>query len=290
MVGRSDKKVIITCALTGGVHGKEANPNLPEQPDEIVEQGLAASEAGAAIIHCHVRSKEGRPCSDADIFRDIQERFRARGLKSVLQFSTGGGIGVSLEDRIKPISLRPEMCSFNMGIINWQVWGGEHLFMNMRADLVRIAEMIREVGLKPEIECYQLEQLDDVAFLAEKGLLEKPYYINFVMNTPTQGGIRGTPENLLFMLQRTRELFAPGDYVMNVCSMGITQLPITTIAMAMGLNVRVGMEDNVVYARGVPVENNAQLVTRAMRIARELNLQPATPDEARAILGIKRPV
>jgi 3-keto-5-aminohexanoate cleavage enzyme len=268
MAAKGRKKIIITCALTGGVHGKEANPNLPEQPEEIVEQGLAAAEAGAAIIHCHVRTKEGRPCSDIEIFRDIQTRFKQAGLKAVLQFTTGGGIGVSLEDRVKPISLQPEMCSFNMGLLNWLVWGGEHLFLNLRSDLVRIAQMIREAGIKPELECYQLEQLDDVAFLAAQELLEKPYYIDFVMNTPSQGGIKGTPDNLVLMYNRVQQMFAPGDYVLNVCSMGPTQLPVTTMAMCMGMNVRVGMEDNVVYAPGVPVESNAQWVARAVRIAR----------------------
>lgn len=279
-------KVVITAALTGGVHGKEANPNLPEQPDEIVIQGLAAVEAGAAIVHIHVRTKEGRPCSDPGIFREVVERFRSNGLKAVMNLTTGGGIGISLEDRLQALQLKPEMCSFNMGLINWLVWGGEFVWVNKRSDLVRIAEMIREANIKPELECYQLEQLDDVAFLVDKGLLAKPYCINFVMHTPSQGGIKGTPENLLFMLQRVKQLFAPGDYVINVCSMGPTQLPITTIAMAMGLNVRVGMEDNVFFARSVLVENNAQLVTRAVRIARELGLEIATPDDARAMLGI----
>jgi 3-keto-5-aminohexanoate cleavage enzyme len=147
---------------------------------------------------------------------------------------------------------------------------------------------MRARGVKPEFEVYSAVMLEEVAHLLGTGILEPPYVVNLVLNTPTQGGARGTPENLLDMVQRARALpVDPGSLQINVSSMGRTQLPITTIALAMGLHIRVGMEDNVLMRRGELVQNNAQLVERTARIARELDRPLATPDEARELLGLR---
>src|ERR671921_186078 len=265
--------VIITCALTGGIHGKEANPNLPEQPDEIVEQGVAAWRAGAAILHVHARKPDGSNTMDPDIYAELHERLCAE-TGAVVQLTT--------------VLLSPEMCSLNMGLLNFFIRGEQVFFANHRSDIERFAHEIAARDVKPELEVYNSTMLEEVDHLLGLGVFEPPHTINFVLHTPTQGGQRGTPRNLFDMVDRLRDLpVSQEDLRVSVTSMGPTQLPITTIGLAMGLNVRVGMEDNVYYRRGEPLQNNAQLVERTVRIARELDREPATPDEARQMLGLR---
>jgi 3-keto-5-aminohexanoate cleavage enzyme len=279
----STEPVVITCALTGGIHGKEANPALPEQPDEIVEQGVAAWKAGAAVLHVHARNPDGSNTMDPAIYTELHERLRA-DTDAIVQLTTGGSPRLSVEERITTVRLAPEMCSLNMGLLNFFIGDEQVFFPNHRDDIERFAREIRERGVRPELEVYSAAMIEEVAHLLSLDILEEPYAINFVLHTPTQGGHRGTPRDLLDMVQRASEL--PGELRLTVSSMGATQLPITTIGLAMGLNVRVGMEDNVMYRRGEPVTSNAQLVERTVRIARELERRPATPDEARELFGI----
>jgi 3-keto-5-aminohexanoate cleavage enzyme len=274
-------KVVITCALTGGIHGKEANPNLPEQPDEIVEQGIAAWREGAAILHVHARNPDGSNTMSPAIYSELHERLCAE-TDAIVQLTTGGSPTLSVEERLNTVLLAPEMCSLNMGLMNFFIRGQQVFFSNHRSDIVRFAEEMRARGVRPELECYNEAMLEEAEYLIGTGLLEPPYVINCVLHTPTQGGLRGTPRNLMGMLDRM-----PAGALVNVSSMGRTQLPITTMALTLGLNVRVGMEDNVQYRRGELVENNARLVARTVRIARELEREPATPDEARALLGLR---
>ena len=279
--------VIITCALTGGIHGKEANPNLPEQPDEIVEQGVEAWRAGAAILHVHARNPDGSNTMDQAIYSELHERLCAE-TDAVIQLTTGGSPLLSVEERLNTVFLAPEMCSLNMGLLNFFIRGEQVFFANHRSDIERFAHEIRARDVKPELEVYNSAMLEEVDYLLGLGIFEPPYTINFVLHTPTQGGQRGTPGNLFDMLHRLRDLpVSQEDLHVNVTSMGPTQLPITTIGLAMGLNVRVGMEDNVYYRRGEPLQNNAQLVERTVRIARELDREPATSDEARQMLGLR---
>ena len=279
--------VIITCALTGGIHGKEANPNLPEQPDEIVEQGVEAWRAGAAILHVHARNPDGSNTMDQAIYSELHERLCAE-TDAVIQLTTGGSPLLSVEERLNTVFLAPEMCSLNMGLLNFFIRGEQVFFANHRSDIERFAHEIRARDVKPELEVYNSAMLEEVDYLLGLGIFEPPYTINFVLHTPTQGGQRGTPGNLFDMLHRLRDLpVSQEDLHVNVTSMGPTQLPITTIGLAMGLNVRVGMEDNVYYRRGEPLQNNAQLVERTVRIARELDREPATPDETRQMLGLR---
>jgi 3-keto-5-aminohexanoate cleavage enzyme len=279
--------VVITCALTGGIHGKEANPNLPEQPDEIVDQGIAAAEAGAAILHVHARNPDGSNTMDPAIYGELHERLCAQ-TDAVVQLTTGGSPRLSVEERLNTVLLAPEMCSLNMGLLNFFIRGEQVFFPNHRDDIERFAREIAARDVRPELEVYNAAMLDEVAHLLSLRILEPPYVINFVLHTPTQGGARGTPYNLNDLVLRLRELpVALEDLRINVSSMGPTQLPMTTIAMAMGFNVRVGMEDNVLYRRGEPLADNAPLVERAVRIAAELDRRPATPDEARERLALR---
>ena len=274
-------KVIITCALTGGIHGKEANPNLPEQPDEIVAQGIAAWRAGAAILHVHARNPDGSNTMDKTIYSELHQRLCAE-TDAIVQLTTGGSPMLSVEERLNTVLLSPEMCSLNMGLLNFFIRGEQVFFSNHRSDIERFAREMKRRGVKPELEVYSQAMLEEAEYLIGIGLLEPPYVINFVLHTPTQGGERGTPQNLIELARRL-----PPNAISNVSAMGRTQLPITTIAMAMGLNVRVGMEDNVYYRHGELVTDNAQLVARTVRMARELEREPATPDEAREMLGLR---
>ena len=282
-----DDPVIITCALTGGIHGKEANSNLPEQPDEIVEQGVAAWRAGAAVLHVHARNPDGSNTMDQAIYSELHERLCSE-TDAVVQLTTGGSPMLSVEERLNTVFLAPEMCSLNMGLLNFFIRGEQVFFSNHRSDIEQFAREISARDVKPELEVYNSAMLEEVDHLLSLEILKPPYTINFVLHTPTQGGQRGTPQNLLDMVDRLRDLsVSQEDLRVNVTSMGPTQLPITTIGLAMGLNVRVGMEDNVLYRRGEPVESNAQLVERTVRITHELDREPATPDEARQMLGLR---
>lgn len=286
----STQPVVVTCALTGGIHGKEANPKLPEQPDEIVEQGIAAWRAGAAILHVHARNSDGSNTTDLRILGDIHTRL-TESTDAIIQFSTGGSPLLSVEERLSPVRLAPEMCSLNMGLLNFFIRGEQVFFPNHRDDIARFATEMRSRGVRPELEVYSPAMLEEVAILLELDIFEPPYAINLVMHTPTQGGVRGTPQNLLDFVTRLEDLPVPrAELVVNVSSMGTTQLPITTMAMAMGLNVRVGMEDNVMFRRGQPVDSNAQLVERVVRIATELDRPPASAAQARAVLGLGTPM
>jgi 3-keto-5-aminohexanoate cleavage enzyme len=283
----SSEPLIITCALTGGIHGKEANANLPEQPDEIVEQGIAAWRAGAAVLHVHARNPDGSNTMDREIYDELHRRLCAE-TDAVVQLTTGGSPRLTVEERLTTVLLAPEMCSLNMGLLNFFIQGEQVFFPNHRSDIERFAREIVARRVRPELEVYSPVMIEEAAVLLSMGLLEAPYAINFVLNTPTQGGARGTPRNLLDMFERLDELGVPRSQLrVTVSAMGPTQLPITTMACAMGLNVRVGMEDNVFYRRGELLTDNAQLVERTVRIAAELQRRPATPDEARELLGLR---
>jgi 3-keto-5-aminohexanoate cleavage enzyme len=283
----STDPVIITCALTGGIHGKEANASLPEQPDEIVEQGIAAWRAGAAVLHVHARAPDGSNTMDASIYHELHQRLCAE-TDAVVQLTTGGSPRLGVEERLTTVLLAPEMCSLNMGLLNFFIRGEQVFFPNHRSDIERFAHEIRSRDIKPELEVYSAVMLEEAAQLLSLGIFEPPFAVNFVLHTPTQGGARGTPRNLLDMWQRLDELGVPrSDLRVTVAAMGATQLPLTTIACAMGLNVRVGMEDNVFYRRGELVSDNAQLVERTVRVARELERRAASPDEARELLGLR---
>ena len=276
--------VVITCALTGGIHGKEANPNLPEQPDEIVAQGVAAWRAGAAILHVHARNPDGSNTMSPEIYGELHERLKA-STDAVIQLTTGGSPTLPVDERLNTVLLSPEMCSLNMGLLNFFIRGEQVFFANHRSDIERFAREIAARDVRPELEVYSAAMLEEVEHLIGLGILTAPYVINLVFHTPTQGGTRGTPENLLDAVGRIRRLGE--DVRINVSSMGPSQLPLTTIALAMGLNVRVGMEDNVLYRRGEPLRDNAQLVERTVRIARELDREPATPAQARELLALR---
>lgn len=276
-----DNKVIITVAQTGALVTKEMNPHLPEQPDEIVESAYACYNEGATICHIHARDKEGKNTSDIEVFKAIHEGIREK-CNIIIQDSTGGGPELTQEERINCLNAGPEMASLNMGSmmrISGQYAGIP--WSNMPNEIETYVSRMRELGVKPEMEVYSHAMFRDVNDVIKKGLVEKPYYVNIVLGMRYQGACDATQKILMSMID-----FLPDDAIFNCTAVGPAQLPITTLGMLLGGCARVGLEDNIYY-RKREMATNAQLVARTVRIARELGKEPATPDEAREILGLK---
>ena len=284
MIKLPEDKVIITVAQTGAwpLATKALNPNLPEQPEEIAESAYACYQEGAAICHIHARDKEGKSTGTKEVFQEIHDRIRSK-CNIILQDSTGGGPNLTFEQRIECLQAKPEMASLNMGSL-MRVSGQYKgiAFANLREDIETYVTRMRDLGIKPEMEVYSHAMFREVESLVRKGLVEKPYYINLVLGMTYQGALDATPKYLNSLIE-----FLPEDVIFNVTAVGAAQLPLTTMSMILGGCIRVGMEDNIYYRKGELAKSNAQLVARAVRIARELNKEPATPDEARKILGMK---
>ncbi|MCL6476925.1 MAG: 3-keto-5-aminohexanoate cleavage protein [Peptococcaceae bacterium] len=275
-------KVIITVATTGAITRKAQNPNLPEQPDEIAQTAYECYNEGAAICHIHARDPQGTPTGSREVFREIHDKIRSR-CNIVLNYTTGGGPNLSAEERIECLEANPEIASLNMGTMMRISGPYEGVpWCNSRKDIEAWAAKMRELGVKPEMEVYSHAMFREVENLIEKGLVEKPYYINLVLGMMYQGAVPATPKYLNSLLD-----FIPDGSYVNVCAVGSAQVTLTTLGMIMGTCVRVGMEDNIYYAKGELVKSNAQLVARTVRIARELGKEPCTPDEARRILGLR---
>lgn len=277
-------KLIITAALTGGIHGNKANPALPEQPGEIIRDAVECRNAGAAIVHLHARDTEGRGVGDPAVFREMNEGIRERC--DVVVQNTTGGPGIPVEERISSLDAGPEMASLNMGSVVFFVGSRENpreqLFMNLRSEIEAFARAMLERGVKPELEVYNPSMFGEVENLIENGLLVKPYYVNFVMNVGGMGGYPGTPKNLITMTEHL-----PDGAVFNVSGVGRAQLALNTMSIILGGHARVGLEDNVFYRKGEPARGNAQFVERIVRLAGELGREVASPDEARKLLGIE---
>ena len=275
------EKLIITAALTGGIHGKEANPALPEQPDEIIRDAVDCCNAGAAIVHLHARDKQGRGVGDPAIFREMNEGIKA--LCPVVVQNTTGGPGIPVERRILSLDAAPEMASLNMGTVVFILGGGvEQPFTNLRSEIEAFAKAMIERGIKPEMEVYNPSMFGEVENLIKKGLLKKPFYVNFVLGVNGMGGYPGTPKNLLAMIDHL-----PEGALFNVTGIGRYQLQLNAMAIMTGGHARIGLEDNIFYRKGELAISNAQFVGRVVRLAKELGREIATPDEARRILGLK---
>lgn len=268
------KKVIVTVATTGGVHGKDANPNLPEQPEEIAEDVARCEELGASIVHVHGRDEHGE--NDAGRLQEVNDALRERCDDIVIQNTTGGQ--ATFPERVKGIRTdpEPEMASLDMGPFN----RGMHIITEHNRDNIEsLAEEMLEKGIKPELECFNNGHLNEVHRLIDRGLLEEPYYVNLIFGSGTF--TRPSPDNLLNLV---RDL--PENSEFNVLATGKHQVPLTTMSVVLGGHVRVGMEDNLYYARGEQATCNAQLVERTVEVIDRLGRDVATPDEARDILGM----
>jgi len=284
---RTTEKLIVTVAPTGAFHGKEANPRLPLQPEEIADSAYEAWNEGASIVHIHARERgTNRPTSDPDILREIDARIREKNCDIIIQHSTASDYIPRLADdkRIKAIEMNPEMASLDITIPRMITFGGkESIYITTLSDIEYGAKVMLEKGIKPELEIFNPVLMEDVRYLIDKGLLNKPYWISFVMGMRRiNRAYMGYSPKLL--MQLVEEL--PPNAMFTVMGVGSDELPATTLSILLGGHVRVGFEDNVYYTRGELAENNAQLVARAVRIGKELGCQIASPAEAREMLNI----
>ncbi len=300
------RKVIISCAVTGGIHVPSQSPFLPITPDQIAESAIGAAEAGAAILHLHARNPEdGSPTPDPDVFAQFLPRIRER-TDAVVNITTGGGQTMTLDDRLaSPRRFKPEMCSLNMGSMNFGLYpvlnrvkefqhdweqgylerSRDYIFKNTFTDIERILKEIGETnGTRFEFECYDVGHLYTLAHFVERGLIRPPIFVQTIFGI--LGGIGPDPEDLLHM-KRTADRLLGGDYVWSILGAGRHQMNLVTMGAIMGGNVRVGLEDNIYLGKGQLAESNAALVGRIRRILEELSLEIATPDEARQMLSLK---
>lgn len=269
-------KLIITVAPVGAEATRQDNPRLPLTPEEIADEAVRCEAAGAAMVHLHVRDAAGEPTQDKNVFRQVIELVKKRS-KLIIQTSTGGAAWMTAEERLQPVELKPEMATLTTGTVNF----GDDVFSNPPALVEQFARVITASGVKPEIEVFEVGMIQNALALVKKGILKLPLHFDFVMGVP--GGIPGEPRHLLHMV----EALPPGC-TWSVAGIGRSELPLAVLAILTGGHVRVGFEDNVYYAKGVLADDNAQLVERIARLARELGRPVASPDEARVLLGLAR--
>lgn len=301
-------KTIITAAITGAIHTPSMSPYLPITPEQIADHAVGAWEAGAAVVHIHARDpRTGQPSSDMDVFGEILERIRSR-CDVVICATTGGGLGMTAEERVKVVAAHmPELASFNAGSINfglfdiparmklteWQHdWELPYLemtkdfvFRNTFKSLEEFPQLFERYGTRTEAEVYDSGMINNLRYLVDKGLLRTPVYLQFVLGI--MGAMPASVENLLFLLHTAQRAFGK-DFVWSVCAAGKFQMPMCTAGLLLGGNVRVGLEDSLWLEKGIRAKTSAEQVAKIRRIAGELGIETATPDEAREILGLRQ--
>jgi 3-keto-5-aminohexanoate cleavage enzyme len=266
-------KLIITIAPTGSVPRKDKTPHVPVTTDEIVEDALRSEDAGASILHIHVRDEEQNPSDDPARFQEVVDRLKGR-TDLILQISTGGRAGVSLESRIKRLAASTEMASLTSGSVNFP----NSVYINEPSLVEGLAREMLRLGIKPEIECFDISMINNGILLQQAGLVPAPLHFNFVMGL--KGAIPASIENLVHMRS-----CLPAGATWTVSGIGANQLAMGAHAIIMGGHVRVGLEDNIYYRKG-ELASNQQLIERMGRLARELGREVASPDEARRILHL----
>ena len=267
--------VILTAAIVGAEITREMTPYLPITPQEIADEAARCCEAGAAVIHLHVRNDDGSPSQSADRFALAIEAIRKK-TDCIVQVSTGGAVGMSLDERLGGLSCNPEMATLNCGSLNF----GEDVFINRRPEIREVAGRIRQAGAIAELECYELGHIDEALSLAKDDVIVAPLHFQFVLGVP--GGIAARPDVIGWMAS-----LVPAGSTWGVAAVGRHQQPMTERAMSLGGHARVGLEDNLYMSKGVLAEGSAPLVARAAAFAHELGRKPADPSRARQLLGIR---
>ena len=306
-MAQGQDKVIISCAVTGSVHTPTMSPYLALTPEQIAAQAIEAAEAGAAILHLHARDpQDGRPSADPRVFDQFVPRIKA-ATDAVINITTGGSTRMTLEERLAyPLQAKPEMCSLNMGSMNfsvhpvarkysqWQhdwekpyVEGMEDLiFRNTFRDIRHILQVLgKDCGTRFEFECYDVGHLYTLAHFVDEGLVEGPLFIQGILGI--LGGVGPDPENLMTFKSTADRLFGRGGYRLSVLGAGRHQMPLLTMGAVLGSSVRVGLEDSLYLGKGQLARSCAEQVRKIRRILDELSLEVATPAEARAMLGLK---
>jgi uncharacterized protein (DUF849 family) len=301
----NSRKVIITCAVTGAVHTPSMSGHLPITPDQIAQAALEAANAGAAVIHLHVRDPEtGKPVQSADLFAPVLDAIRD-GSNCVANLTTGGAPTMTLAERLAPLRrFKPELASLNMGSMNFGLypmlsrfnrfkhdWERDYLegsrdrvFKNTFADIEHILAIGAENGTRFEYECYDIGHLYTLAHFVDRQLVKPPFFIQTVFGV--LGGIGAHPDDVTAMKRTADRLFGK-DYQWSVLGVGRNQLPIAAMSATLGGHVRVGLEDSLWLGPGKLAESSAQQVSAARRAIEGLGLEVAAPDEARDLLGLK---
>ena len=300
------KKVVITCAVTGSIHTPSMSQYLPVTAAEIAEAAIGAAEAGASIIHLHARDpKDGRPDQSPELFEPFLKQIKQRS-NAVLNLTTGGSPTMSIEERVRPAAtFKPEVASLNMGSMNFGTYpmlerfdtfkyewerpfleaSRERIFKNTFSDIEYILKTCADNGTRFEIECYDIGHLYTLAHFVDRGLIKPPFLVQSVFGI--LGGIGAHPEDVLHMRRTADRLLGRDKYVWSVLGAGRGQISIATMAVTMGGNVRVGLEDSLWVGRGKLAESNAEQVRTIRAVIEGLGLEVATPNEARELLGLK---
>lgn len=299
-------KVIISCAVTGSAHVPTMSDALPVTPEEIAQQSIEAAEAGAAVLHLHARVPEdGRPTGDPDVYARFLPVIKQRS-DAVVNITTGGSATMPVSERLAAaVKFQPELCSLNMGSLNFaffpaakriRTWkhdwekdyvvnSDDYIFRNTFRDIDTILSIMSEAGTKFEHECYDVSHLYNLKYFVDIGAVKPPFFIQMIFGI--MGGIGADLENLMFMKQTADRLFGAENFQWSVLAAGRHQMSFLTQAALMGGHVRVGLEDSLFIERGVLAASNAQQVEKITRILAEMGHEPATPQEAREMLGLK---
>jgi 3-keto-5-aminohexanoate cleavage enzyme len=270
--------MVITAAMVGAETTREQTPHLPITAEEIAEDAVRCREAGAAMVHLHVRTADGKASQDAELFRAAIRAIRKR-TDVLIQTSTGGAVGMNVDERCGPLTLtgsdRPDMATLTTGTVNF----GQDVFWNPRPLVRDIAKRIRALGIKPEIECFDVGMIDEANALAKEGLVDLPAHYDFVLGVP--GALSARVDALEFMIKSL-----PEGSTWTVAGVGRHQLPFVEEAAVRGGNARVGLEDNIYVSKGVLAKGNWELVAEAAKRAKAKGRTLATPEEARKILRL----
>ncbi len=301
-------KIILSCAITGSIHTPSMSPHLPVTPDQIAQHSIAAADAGAAILHLHARDPaNGRPSARPEDFMAFLPRIKA-GCDAIVNLTTGGSAVMTLQDRIAgPMAAAPEMCSLNMGTMNFALYpmlgkrtdwlhdweepflrdSDDLVFKNTPRDIEAVLRLMgAERGARFEFECYDLGHLYMLAHFRDRGLITGRIFIQFVMGV--LGGVAARPEHLTHLKETADRLFGQ-DYLFSTLAAGRQQMSMALVSASMGGHVRVGLEDNLYLSKGVLARSNAEQVVKLRALLEALGHSLATPDEARAMLGLKGP-
>ena len=273
------EKLIITAAICGAEVTKEHNPNVPYTVREIGIEAEKAFLAGASIIHLHVREDDGTPTQELKRFQISVDEIKERCPDVIILPSTGGAIGMSTEERLQPIFMKPqpEMATLDMGTMNY---GGDEIFVNTENTIINFAKEMNSRGIKPELECFDKGMIDMALRLHKKGIIKEPMHFNFMMGV--NGGIAATPRDLLYLVNSI-----PKGSTFTVGGIGRYEFSMVSMSIVLGGHARVGFEDNIYLSKGVLAKSNSDLVEKVVRISKELGRDIASPYDARIILGLK---
>ncbi len=270
------EKLIITAAVCGAEVTRKQTPYIPITPEEIAEEACLARKGGASVVHIHVRDENGNPTQDVKVFKKVVDLIRTRCPDVIIQVSTGGAVGMSAEERLQSILVKPEMATLDSGTTNF----GDSIFVNDMPTMRKFASEMMKMNIVPEFECFEIGHIHNALRLVREGLVKGHLHFDFVLGVP--GACPADVRNLVRMVDTL-----PEDATWTVAGVGRHEFPMATCAIVMGGHVRVGLEDNIYLSKGTLAKSNAELVEKVVRLANELGREVAKPSDARRILGIK---